>query len=99
MRVVDEAVGKRIVKYQREWNVALFICLELLDESFPLSADSAISRAEGVGLSHTCHGFIKHALHSGVHTAESARLEAQLKLWNLESAGVALEYVSSQVLL
>ena len=97
MRIVNEAVGERVIQNECERCVALCQHFDLINEGAEECAVRAVT-CERISLSQLINYFLKHALHSRVETAQGTWLQCQINLWDLDHARVALKDVPVDIL-
>ena len=96
-RVVNEAVGQRVVHYNCEGLLARRQVLRSINELLELRVGCAVALAERISLLKVLDELLQHTLYRSVHATQRARLHLEVNLWDFEQARVALEDVPVHV--
>lgn len=97
MRVVNEAIGERVVEDESERGVTFRQLLDPVNMGAERSAVGTVA-SKWVDLLQLVGNFGEHALDCRVDAAESARLQLEVDLGEADHARVALEHVPVDVL-
>ena len=84
--VINETVGEGVIEHQSEWLLSFAQFSQIVQELHKDLAVSAVSAAKWIAIAQVTVNLLKEALHSGVATSKSSRLQSKVKLDDLQAA-------------